>query len=72
VRAVGALRDGILDATFTGVETATISYGEAQARREARQLRVAVRADGVEVTRADTDGYCGLGASFVGPYRRAS
>jgi hypothetical protein len=72
VRAIGTLRDRILDATFVSVETQTMSYDEAQARREGRQLRLAVQPSAVEVTRADVDGYCGLGASFVGTYRRAS
>jgi hypothetical protein len=72
VRAIGTLRDGVLDATFSAIDTTTMSYGEAKARREGRQLRLAVQANTIEVTRADVDGYCGLGASFVGVYRRAS
>ena len=71
VRAVGTRRDDALEAVFTGVETETFIYSEAQARREQRQLRLVFRATGVEVTRVDIDGYCGLGTAFVGLYRRA-
>lgn len=70
VRAVGALQDAALDAAFIGVETDTFAYSAARAKSEGRQLRIVFRPGGAEVTRADTDGYCGLGATFVGPYRR--
>jgi hypothetical protein len=72
VRAAGTVHDDILDAVFVGVETETFRYSDVQARTEARRLRLALRPNGVEVTRADTDGYCGLGATFVGVYRRSS
>jgi hypothetical protein len=63
------LQGDVLDAMFVGIESETIGYSDAQARREGCQLRVALRTNSVEVTRADTDGYCGLGATFVGVYR---
>lgn len=71
VRAVGALQDGTLDAAFTSVDTATFRYSQTRAEREGRRLQIVFRSGGAEVTRADTDGYCGLGATFVGSYRRA-
>src|SRR5262249_34507340 len=70
VRAIGSVRDGVLEAMFTSVDAETMSYSEAQARKEGRQLRLALKTNAVEVTRADTDGYCGLGATFIGVYRR--
>jgi hypothetical protein len=70
VRAAGAMRGDTFEATFVGVETDTFSYSDAKARAESRQLHIARRATGVEVTRADTEGYCGLGATFLGLYRR--
>ena len=71
VRAVGTLRDHTLDATFTGIETSTFAYSETRARREQRKLRLVFRPPNVEVTRADVEGYCGLGATFIGIYRPA-
>jgi hypothetical protein len=71
VRAVGTRQDDTLEAIFTGLETETFSYGETRARSEGRRLRLLVRSNGVEVTRADTDGYCGVGVTFVGRYERA-
>jgi hypothetical protein len=71
VRAIGTLRSGTLEATFTGIETPTFAYSETRARREQRQLRLVFRSPDVEVTRADVEGYCGLGATFIGTYRRA-
>jgi hypothetical protein len=70
VRAVGTRRNDTLDATFTGIETETFAYSEARAQTEQRKLRLVFRSPDVEVTRADTEGYCGLGATFIGVYRR--
>lgn len=72
VRAVGTVRDGVLEAMFGSADTTTMTYSDAQALREGRQLRLALQKNMIEVTRADTDGYCGLGATFIGVYRRAS
>jgi hypothetical protein len=71
VRAAGTLRDATLDAAFTSVDAETFTYSQTRAEREGRQLRIVFRASEAEVTRADTDGYCGLGATFVGSYQRA-
>jgi hypothetical protein len=71
VRAVGTRKGDALEAAFTGVETPTFDYPDARAQREGRRLRLAFRPAGVDVTRADVDGYCGAGTTFVGPYRPA-
>jgi len=47
-----------------------VTYSPTRAEREGRRLHIVFRPSGPEVTRADTDGYCGLGATLVGPYRR--
>ena len=70
VRATGTLRNDTLDAAFGSVDRETFTYSPTRAAREGRRLRIVFRRSGPEVTRADTDGYCGLGATFVGPYRR--
>jgi hypothetical protein len=70
VRALGTVRDAALDAQFVGVETDTFAYSAARAKGEGRRLSIVFRPGGAEITRADTDGYCGLGATFVGPYQR--
>jgi hypothetical protein len=70
VRASGTLRDAVLDAAFIAVDTETFVYSDSRARKERRRLRIVFRGGGARVTRADTDGYCGLGAVFVGSYRR--
>jgi hypothetical protein len=72
VRAAGAVHGDILDAMFVGVVTDTFSYSDTQAQTERRQLRMALKPTSVEVTRADIDGYCGLGATFLGLYQRSS
>jgi len=70
VRATGTLRNDTLDAAFGSVDRETFTYSPTRAEREGRRLHIVFRPSGPEVTRADTDGYCGLGATFVGPYRR--
>jgi hypothetical protein len=70
IRAIGKLEGKTLVANFAPVEIETFSYSEDQAKQEKRRLEIVFSPDSAEVTRADTFGYCGLGASFLGHYRR--
>jgi hypothetical protein len=72
VRAVGELTRDVLTARFAAVETETFVYTSARAAREKRTLRISFAPGAAEVTSAATDGYCGLGATFLGAYKRAS
>jgi hypothetical protein len=69
VEARGMLHGGVLDAHFGPVETAGFTYGPEQAQREHRELRIVFRPGSARVMVADTFGYCGLAATFIGPYR---
>jgi hypothetical protein len=55
---------------LTTVETAVFSYDAAQAEREKRTVAIRFAAGDADVLSADTEGYCGLGATFLGHYRR--
>ena len=70
VRAVGSIRGDTLVARFTTVETTVFSYDAAQAEREKRTVTIRFAAGDADVLSADTEGYCGLGATFLGHYRR--
>ena len=70
IRAVGKLEGNRLAAVFTAIETDTFSYSEREATTKGRELEVVFRSQGASVVRADTLGYCGLGATFEGEYRR--
>ena len=70
VRAVGSLRGDALIARFTPVATEVFSYGAEQAEREKRTVSIRFSADDAEVLSADTEGYCGRGATFLGSYDR--
>lgn len=70
VRAMGRLEGKILVADFAALQTETFSYSGAQAKKERRQLKIMFGPGIAEVISADTHGYCGLGASFVGHYHR--
>jgi hypothetical protein len=71
VQAVGQLEQDVLKAQFVAVETETFLYTGARAAREKRTLQISFTPGAAEVTYADTDGYCGLGATFLGTYNRA-
>jgi hypothetical protein len=64
------MRSDTLVARFTTVETDVFSYDAAKAEREKRTIAIRFVADDAEVLSADTEGYCGMGASFLGHYRR--
>jgi hypothetical protein len=71
IRAVGKLEGNRLTAAFSAIETDTFYYGEREARTEGRKLEVVFGPQGTSsIVRADTLGYCGLGATFEGEYRR--
>jgi len=70
VRAVGSMRGDLLVARFTPVTTDVFSYGAAQAESENRSISIRFTAGDAEVLSADTEGYCGLGATFLGSYQR--
>jgi len=70
IRAVGKLEGNRLNAVFSAIETDTFSYSEREARTEGRKLEVVFGSQGASVVHADTLGYCGLGATFEGEYRR--
>jgi hypothetical protein len=70
IRAVGKPEGNRLAAAFTAIETDTFYYSERQARAEGRKLEVVFGPQGASIVRADTLGYCGLGATFEGEYRR--
>ena len=70
VRAVGSMRGDVLIARFTPFTTDVFSYGAAQADSEHRSISIRFTAGNAEVLSADTEGYCGLGATFLGPYQR--
>jgi hypothetical protein len=70
VRAVGTIQGDTLVAGFTSLETDVFYYDAAQADREKRKVAIRFAAGDAEVLSADTDGYCGLGITFLGPYRR--
>ena len=70
IRAVGQVAQNVLTAEFAAVETDTFVYTRARAAREKRSLQISFTpGPAAEVTRADTDGYCGLGATFLGTYK---
>jgi hypothetical protein len=70
IRARGTLDGKTLMAGFLSIETETFLYDSKQAAEENRELKIIFREDIAEVVRADTFGYCGLGASFLGEYKR--
>ena len=70
VRAVGSMRGDVLIARFAPVTTDVFSYGAAQAESENRSISIRFTAGDAEVLSADTEGYCGLGATFLGSYQR--
>jgi len=70
VRAKGTLHGRTLTANFMSVETDTFSYSQAQAEKEKRTLKIVFGQNTADVIHVDTFGYCGLGSSFVGHYRR--
>ncbi len=70
VRASGPVRTETVTAGFRAVQTDAIDYDAESARAEHRQVRIRFTKDGATVLAADTDGYCGIGASFLGYYRR--
>ncbi len=72
VKARGELQGNILTAVFLPVETETMSYSQTEADEENRKLRIVFNQDIAQITDADTDGYCGWGADFVGRYQRIS
>jgi hypothetical protein len=70
IKAIGPLQGNILRAVFTALETDTFTYSETQAKAEKRQLKIVFSKNTAQVTQADTVGYCGWGADFVGRYHR--
>ena len=70
IRAVGKVNANQFVGFFTRIESATFSYSERRARAEQRVLQVEFGDGTARVTRADVAGYCGLGADFIGLYRR--
>ena len=70
VRAVGSMRGDVLIARFAPFTTDVFSYGAAQAESENRSISIRFTAGDAEVLSADTEGYCGLGATFLGSYQR--
>ena len=72
VKAAGHLQGRSLTAVFEAVATADFAYGQAKAAAERRRLVIVFSPGVAEVERADTFGYCGLGITFLGEYRRAN
>ncbi len=70
IRVMGKLQGNKLAGNFTAIETDTFMYSEAQAQEEKRKVEIIFDSDTAEVVRADTFGYCGLGANFMGHYLR--
>lgn len=70
VRAIGSMRGDVLIARFTPFTTDVFSYGAPQAESEHRSISIRFTAGNAEVISADTEGYCGLGATFLGSYQR--
>jgi len=68
----GKLKGNRLAAAFSAVDTDTFSYSATQAKTEDRKLKVVFGPSKAKVIRADTLGYCGLAAEFIGEYRRKS
>lgn len=66
----GKLEGNRLASTFSAVDTDTFSYSAAQAKTEDRKLEIIFEPGRAKVVRADTLGYCGLAAEFIGEYRR--
>ena len=66
----GKLEGNRLAAVFSAVDTDTFSYSAAQAKTEYRKLEIVFEPDMAKVVRADTLGYCGLAAEFIGEYCR--
>ena len=54
---------------FDPVETDAFAFSAEQAAREQRMLRIVFGHNVAQVTEAETFGYCGLGATFLGRYR---
>jgi hypothetical protein len=69
IRAIGDMRGRKLAAAFARIETDTFSYSSRRAEVERRVLEVEFTNDEAIVTRADVEGYCGLGVDFLGRYR---
>jgi len=72
IEARGGLDGTVLHAGFGPVETDTFSYSAAQAASEGRTVAIAFEPGAAVVREADTFGYCGLEATLVGRYQRAS
>jgi hypothetical protein len=70
VKASGPLTGDRIVARFLPVRTDEMTYSKARADREKRTVTLVRLSNGVEVTTADVDGYCGVGADFVGRYAR--
>jgi hypothetical protein len=72
VRAVGKLHGKTLEGEFAAVEMPSFSYSRAAAEKERRKLKIVFGPNTAEVVEADTFGYCGLGAGFLGRYQKAA
>ena len=69
VTAHGPINGRYFAGRFDPVETDAFVFGAEQAAREQRVLRIAFGHNVAQVTEAETFGYCGLGATFLGRYR---
>jgi len=72
IRAIGKLNGNSLLADFSEIETDTISYSKEDAKSEGRKVQILFGLKDAKVVKADTFGYCGLGANLLGQYTRKS
>ncbi len=70
VKALGSVSGTHIEGRFQAIDTDNIRYSQIDADREGRMVSVDVRDAVVNVLQADTDGYCGLGVTFVGHYTK--
>jgi hypothetical protein len=70
IHAYGIVKGNQMTATFAAIDTDTFLYTDAQAKAENRKVEIKFARGRVTVLHADTLGYCGYGATFLGIYRR--
>jgi len=64
------MRGDVLVVRFVPFTMDVFAYSSAQAESENRSISIRFTAGDAEILCADTEGYCGLGATFLGSYQR--
>jgi hypothetical protein len=70
IRAEGKLEQSRFSGRFVALENDQMAYSEERASSEKRKLEVVFGPHDARVTAVDVFGYCGVGARFVGTFKK--